>query len=44
MSSIEATLMAYKLHWAGHTTRTNDSRLQKAVFDGELAKGRRLLG
>ena len=44
MSSIEATLMASQLRWTGHIIRVNDSRLPKAVFYGELSKGKRLRG
>ena len=44
MSSIEVTLTASKLRWIGHIIRMNDSRLPKAVFYGELAKGKRLRG
>ena len=44
MSSIAATLTASQLRWTGHIIRMNDSRFQKAVFYGELAKGKRLRG
>ena len=44
MSSIEATLTASQLRWTGHIIRKNDSRFPNAVFDGELAKGKRLHG
>ena len=44
MSSIEATLTASQLRWTGHIIRMNDSRLLKAVFYGELAKGKRFRG
>ena len=44
MSSIEATLTASQLPWTGHIIRMNDSRLPKAVFYGELTKGKRLCG
>ena len=44
MSSIEATLMASQLRWTGHIIHMNDSRLPKAVFYGELAKGKCLHG
>ena len=43
MSSIEATLTASQLRWTGHIIRMN-YRLQKGVFYGELAKGKRLHG
>ena len=33
-----------KLRWTGHVIRMNDSKLPKAVFYGELAKGKRLHG
>ena len=42
MSSIETTLTASQLRWTAHIIRMNDSRLPKAVFYGELAKGKRL--
>ena len=42
MSSIEATLTASQLRWTGYIFRMNDSRLPKAVFYGELTKGKRL--
>ena len=42
MSSIEATLTASELSWTGHIIHMNDSRLPKAVFYGELPKGKRL--
>ena len=44
MSRIEATLTASLLSWIGHIIRMNDSRLSKAVFYGELTKGKRLRG
>ena len=44
MSSIEATLTASQLRWTGRIIRMNGSRLPKAVFYGELAKGKRLRG
>ena len=44
MSSTEATLTASQLRWTGHIIRMNDNRFPKAVFYGELAKGKRLHG
>ncbi|KAK2159107.1 hypothetical protein NP493_1749g00063 [Ridgeia piscesae] len=44
MSSIEATLTVSQLRCTGHIIRMNDSRFPKAVFYGELAKGKRLHG
>ena len=44
LKDAEATLTASQLRWTGHIIRTNDSRLPKAVFYGELAKGKRLRG
>ena len=44
MSSIEATLTASQLRLTGHIIRMNDSRLPKAVFYGELTKGKRFRG
>ena len=46
MSSIEATVTASQRRWTGHNfiIRMNDSRLPKAVFYGEFAKGKRLSG
>ena len=44
MFSIEATLTASQFRWTGYIIRMNDSRLPKAVFYGELAKGKRLRG
>ena len=44
MSSIKAILTASQLRWTGHISRKNDSRLPKAVFYGELAKGKQLHG
>ena len=42
--ALEATLMASQFRLTGHFIRINDSRLPKAVFYGELAKGKRLRG
>ena len=44
MSSIEATITASHFRWTVHTIRMNDSRFPKAVFFGEIAKGKRLYG
>ena len=38
------SLTASYLRWTGHIIRMNDSRLPKAVFYGELTKGKRLRG
>ena len=43
-SCIETTLTASQLHWTGHIIHMNDCRFPKAVFYGELAKGKRLHG
>ena len=44
MSSIEATLTASQLRLTGHVIRMNENIFPKAVFYGELAKGKRLHG
>ena len=44
MSSIVTTLTASQFLWTRHIIRMNDRRLPKAVFYGELTKGKRLRG
>ena len=44
MSSIEAILTASQLRWTGHVTRMSSDSLPKAVFYGELSRGKRLRG
>ena len=44
MFNTETTLMASQFRWTGHIIHMNDSRLPKAVFYGELVKGKRLSG
>ena len=44
MSIIESTPTDSQLRWTGHIIRMKDSRPPKAVFCGELAKGKHLHG
>lgn len=41
---IEILVTRTRLRWAGHVTRMNESRLEKAVLYGELCQGRRRQG
>ena len=41
LPSIEAMLLQRHLRWAGHVSRMGDTRMPKAVFFGELSKGKR---
>ena len=44
LESIETTLAASQLRWAGHLVRMDDSRIPKMLLYGELASGRRKAG
>ena len=44
LTSIEAILMKHQLRWSGHVTRMDSERLPKAVFFGELSKGKHKRG
>ena len=44
LTSIKVILMKHQLRWAGHVTRMESERLPKAVFFGELSKGKRKRG
>ena len=41
MPSEEALLAAANLRWMGHVVRTDDERLPKGAFYGELSEGTR---
>ena len=41
LPSIESILLQVQLHWAGHISRMEDTRMPKAVFFSELREGKR---
>ena len=41
LPSIESIMLQVQLHWAGHISRMEDTRMPKAVFFSELREGKR---
>ena len=44
LTGIETMLNQAQLHWSGHVTRMDDSRLPKQLFQAELSTGKRHKG